>query len=145
MIRFEEGVDYEVQTEAYSMFRMVTDATGLLAGPVAFFQLGEIELFGTEGDVTDPVFRRGEADQNGNLQLTDAVQVLSYLFLGVPTRVPDCFDASDADDNGFVQLTDAIRILGFLFLGGPAPPAPGPTDCGADPTEDAIGCAVYDC
>jgi hypothetical protein len=92
------------------------------------------------------VFHRGDADDNGELQLTDAIKVLGYLFLG--SEAPTCLDAGDADDNGELQLTDAIRILGYLFLGQPAPPAPGPTDqpCGPDPSADPagdLGCASY--
>ncbi|MBI4602753.1 MAG: hypothetical protein HY721_12420 [Planctomycetes bacterium] len=93
-----------------------------------------------------PRFHRGDADQNGTLQLTDAVQVLGYLFLGIPTKVPDCLDAADADDNGQVQLTDAVRILGFLFLGlgPPAPPGPPPEACGADVEPDPFDPCSYD-
>lgn len=91
------------------------------------------------------IFHRGDADQNAALQLTDAIQILGYLFLGTPTKVPECLDAADADDNGVVQLTDAIRILGFLFLGAlpPAPPGPPGQPCGTDGTEDALDCRSY--
>ncbi|MBI4607069.1 MAG: hypothetical protein HY721_34325 [Planctomycetes bacterium] len=89
-------------------------------------------------------FHRGDADDNGQLQLTDAIRILGYLFLGA--AAPACLDAADADDNGQLQLTDAIRILGYLFLGGspPAPPGP-PTDaCGPDPSSgDDLGCEAY--
>lgn len=88
-------------------------------------------------------FRRGDADQNGVLQITDAVQILGFLFLGLETRVPDCPDIADADDSGQIQLTDAIRILNFLFLGtGDVAP---PLDCGQDPTDtDELTCTSYD-
>jgi hypothetical protein len=92
-------------------------------------------------------FHRGDVDQNGDLQLTDAVQVLGYLFLGIATRVPECFDAADADDNGQVQLTDAVRILGYLFLGAGPPEPPGPPDtgsCGPDINDDALDPCTYD-
>jgi hypothetical protein len=51
VLLFQEGREYEVQTEAYYMFRMVTDQTGLPGGDPAnaFFQIGEIEFFGEEG------------------------------------------------------------------------------------------------
>jgi hypothetical protein len=101
----------------------------------------KVELvFGEATPPLDTPFHRGDTDQNGQLQLTDAVQILSYLFLGLPTKVPDCLDAADADDNGQIQLTDAIRILGFLFLGSasPAPPGPPPNACGADPSADGF-------
>ncbi|MBI4603751.1 MAG: hypothetical protein HY721_17490 [Planctomycetes bacterium] len=92
----------------------------------------------------EPVFHRGDADQNGQLQLTDAIRILGFLFLGGPA--PDCLDAADADDNGQLQLTDAIRILGFLFLGGvpPATPGPPPDPCGPDTAgADELGCTAY--
>jgi hypothetical protein len=41
-----------------------------------------------------------------------------------------------------LDISDAIRLLDFLFLGAQAPPDPGPTTCGVDPTPDAIGCAA---
>jgi len=90
-----------------------------------------------------PSFHRGDADENGELQLTDAIRILGVLFLGQGT-IP-CLDASDADDNGELQLTDAIRILGVLFLGQGTIPAPGPTTdpCGQDPTDDALDCGTY--
>ncbi|HVR74999.1 MAG TPA: hypothetical protein VMT52_11730 [Planctomycetota bacterium] len=89
-------------------------------------------------------FHRGDADDNGALQLTDALRVLGFLFLGLPA--PTCLDSGDADDNGALQLTDALQILGFLFLGGPPPAPPGPPGdaCGIDPTmEDELDCVSY--
>ncbi|HVR75571.1 MAG TPA: hypothetical protein VMT52_14645, partial [Planctomycetota bacterium] len=89
-------------------------------------------------------FHRGDADDNGSLQLTDAVRILGFLFLGGPA--PTCLEAADADDNGSLQLTDAVRILGFLFLGGPppAPPGPPPSPCGPDPAGSPdLGCDSY--
>ena len=86
-------------------------------------------------------FFRGDADDNGKLELTDALRVLGFLFLG--NLPPTCLDAGDADDNGKLELTDALRILGFLFLGNapPAPPGPpGPgNSCGVDTTPDNLG------
>ena len=101
----------------------------------------------TGGPVT-PVFHRGDADNNGSLQLTDAVRILNVLFLGVGTI--GCKDAADADDNGSVQLTDAVRILNVLFLGVGTIPSPGPPPaaCGPDPTPDSngdLGCDSSSC
>jgi PKD repeat protein len=99
--------------------------------------------FGT-GPPPGPVFHRGDADSNGEVQLTDAIRILGILFLGQGTI--SCMDAADADDNGTLQLTDAIRILGVLFLGQGVIPPPGPTSepCGLDPTaDDGIGCDSY--
>jgi hypothetical protein len=89
-------------------------------------------------------FRRGDSNQDGGVDLSDAVFLLGTLFLGRGT--PACDDASDSNDDGLVNISDAIMTLSALFLGqGPLPP-PGMTDCGVDPTEDALGCeAVSPC
>ena len=88
-------------------------------------------------------FRRGDSNASGDLNITDGVFVLNYLFLGGPE--PTCQDAADSDDNGQLNITDGVRILNYLFLGGPAPPAPGPDTCGPDPTpEDELPACVYE-
>ncbi len=84
-------------------------------------------------------FLRGDTDANGALQITDAISLLGYLFLG--GRQPSCQDAADTDDNGALQITDAVRLLGYLFLGGAELPAPFP-GCGLDPTGDALPCTA---
>jgi len=87
-------------------------------------------------------FRRGDSNASGDLNITDGVFVLNYLFLGGPE--PPCQDAADSDDNGQLNITDGVRILNYLFLGGPAPPAPGPDTCGSDPTpDDDLPTCVY--
>ncbi len=102
----------------------------------------EVALVGEgEGDA-NPVFRRGDTDGSGSVELTDAISLLRYLFLG--QAAPGCLDAADSDDNGNLELTDAIGVLGYLFLGADAPPAPGPQSCGGDPSEGAsLGCESY--
>ena len=121
-----------------------TPDSGSMEVDLVSFVLGELPpMTGTK-----PRFHRGDADQNDALELTDAIQILGYLFLGTPTKVPDCLDAADADDNTTIELTDAIRILGYLFLGNSTIPDPGPTEnpCGPDPGGDAdhMGCDSYE-
>lgn len=86
-------------------------------------------------------FRRGDANGDGENDISDSIRILSYLFLGVPVL---CLDACDVDDTGEVDITDAIVNFNWLFLGGPAPAAPGPSTCGPDPTEDEVGCDFYE-
>lgn len=85
-------------------------------------------------------FARGDADADGEWNLTDAVYLFETLFRG--GKLPDCFDAADADDSGELDITDGIYILNWLYLGGLQPPPPYP-DCGADPTADPLGCDSY--
>ncbi len=88
-----------------------------------------------------PHFRRGDSNADGRLDISDGVSVLGYLFLG--NEAPECLDAADADDTGVLELTDAVFVFSHLFLGGSAPPPPGASECGPDPTEDALGCEAY--
>ena len=85
-------------------------------------------------------FRRGDADGNGELNLSDAIMTLNHLFLGGPA--PGCEDASDTDDNGEINLTDAVVVLNHLFRGGPTPGDPFP-ECGRDPTDDELTCGAH--
>ncbi len=78
-----------------------------------------------------PQFRRGDATQDGVLNITDAVKIFGILFLGDPDI--SCQEAKDVNNDGAINITDGIRVLGFLFLGQPPPAAPGHETCGADP------------
>ncbi len=82
------------------------------------------------GDVT--IFR-GDVNHDGDIDVTDAVNELNYLFGGGPT--PPCLKAADANDDGELSIVDPIAILNTLFLGTVriAPPYPG---IGLDPTPD---------
>jgi hypothetical protein len=85
------------------------------------------------GDIVSG-FRRGDADDSGKLDLTDAIATLQFLYMGY--AAPACKDAADTDDSGTLDLTDAISSLQFQFMGGTAPASPGPVNCGPDPTTD---------
>ncbi len=93
-----------------------------------------------------PKFRRADFNQDGNVDLTDPISTLNYLFLG--GEGPLCPDSADGDDDGRLEVTDPIFVLNYQFLAGPVPPAPGPTDCGEDPTAeepDLGACAFIGC
>jgi len=84
-----------------------------------------------------PTFIRGDADDSGDLDLTDAIVILIYLFQG--GKAPPCLDAADVDDTGDLDLTDGIYLLGYLFVGGREPPSPLDAP-GPDPTADELSC-----
>ncbi len=86
-------------------------------------------------------FVRGDVNQSGKIDLSDAVAVLMHLFGGAPVA-GDCLDAADVNDSGFVDVGDAIYGLGYLFAQQAAPPAPFPA-CGLDTTEDGLGCESF--
>jgi len=87
-----------------------------------------------------PVFRRGDVNDDVNVDISDAVRVLAYLFGGVET--PPCVDSGDTNDDGAINITDAIFLLNYLFVGNLELPAPAGGACGEDPSEDSLGCVV---
>ena len=78
------------------------------------------------------LFVRGDANQDGGLDVSDAIFALNYLFVGGVE--PPCLAAADVNGTGFVDLSDAIYLLSFIFIGGPPPPVPYP-ECGVDESE----------
>jgi len=102
---------------------------------------------------TDPfcapnvTFRRGDANNDGQADISDASALFNYLFMG--GSAPPCDDAADANDDEGVDISDGIFMLYFLFQGGPAPQAPGAFVCGEDPTNavdgDDLGCQESVC
>jgi hypothetical protein len=95
----------------------------------------------------EPVFLRGDANADGALDLSDAVFIFHWLFLGGPE--PPCLEAANAADAAAIDISTGIFLLGYLFLGGPPPPPPGPpapgAACGPDPMGSAssLGCERY--
>jgi hypothetical protein len=87
------------------------------------------------------LFRRGDAASDCGVDITDAIVVLQYLFLG--GMASTCPDAADADDSGVLSISDPVVVLNFLFRASPPPAAPGPSVSGADPTPDELGDCSY--
>jgi PKD domain-containing protein len=87
-------------------------------------------------------FRRGDANTDGAMDLSDAVFTLSALFLGGDQ--PSCAKAADVNDDGAIDISDPVFTLARLFTGGDPIPDPGPLTCGPDPTVDGLGCASGD-
>ena len=86
-----------------------------------------------------PEFRRGDANLEGAVDLSDAVYVLFALFRG-EVELP-CADAADANDDGAIDISDPIWILEWLFVDHSRPPPdPGPFFPGRDPTGDDLTC-----
>jgi len=84
-------------------------------------------------------FRRGDANEDGAVDLGDVLATLDYLFQG--GAAPGCSDAADADDDGVLTISDPIAVLLRLFAGAPPLPAPSDTSTGPDPTPDALPCS----
>ena len=74
--------------------------------------------------------RPSDANQDGRVDVSDAVALLRHLFLGMPATLP-CGDGTvdaagnvallDANGNGTASVSDAVYVLAYLFQGGAGP------------------------
>jgi hypothetical protein len=88
----------------------------------------------------DVFFRRGDVNEDGTMDLSDAVFIIERLFVVQEPIV--CSDSADATDDGVVDVSDVVKITAYLFLGFEPPPPPF-SECGLDPTEDELGCESF--
>jgi len=86
-------------------------------------------------------FLRGDSNGDGIVDISDAVNILSFLFLGSGRML--CKDAADVNDDGILDISDAITTLGFLFLGNPLKIFEPDSIRGLDPTPDSLDCTSY--
>lgn len=90
---------------------------------------------------SNATFVRGDCNQDGSVQLSDAIAALSVLFDG--TAPSDCVAACDTNGDSAFDVADAVSLLGYLFVpGSPAPAAPFPT-CGT--AASTLGCDLGVC
>ncbi|MCA8962145.1 MAG: dockerin type I repeat-containing protein [Planctomycetes bacterium] len=122
---------------------LLTLRVGSLAGPIE----GQLRITWIEHDchsapttaVIPPLFRRGDADGDGTVDVGDVIYLASSIVeVGAPPL--PCRDAADANDDGRLDLADPVRLAFALFQPSTASlPPPGPLDCGTDPSTDTIG------
>ncbi len=96
----------------------------------AFGYADNLSLVLTECDLA---FRRGDCNDDGEVNIADATCVLNWLFAGV--GAPGCVAATNTNGDDAANIADATYLLNHLFAGGPAPAHPFP-DCG---TADLAG------
>ncbi len=147
-LSFGEGKPFDMDT--------VVDGTYLLAGTSqgSLVSAGEDPLDTTYEGWSDGAFWlielpltfecpfiRADPNQDGGVDIGDAIATLNYLFQGGVGGA--CPDSLDANDSGSVDLADAITVLDYLFSGSTIPmPSAG---CDVDTTADDLGCFSFDC
>lgn len=92
----------------------------------------------TRTDLPVVAFRRGDANGDSQIDLSDGLAVLDVLFNGA-APLP-CREAADFTDVNRLDVSTVVFLLNHLFLGGPPPRAPYP-DCGLDSAE-GLGCEM---
>ena len=86
------------------------------------------------------LFLRGDCNDDGIVNLSDAACVLNWLFDRAPQ--PGCIAALNMNGDEAVNVADPVFVLNFLFVGGPRLSAPYP-ECGPGtlPADEQLGCA----
>ncbi|MFQ5655667.1 MAG: hypothetical protein ACE5GW_13175, partial [Planctomycetota bacterium] len=88
------------------------------------------------GAASPALFRRGDCDGSGRVDLSDFRRIFGALFRGGDP--PDCISACDANGSGDLNVTDAVYLVKWLLEGMEPPPPPFP-HCGWQ--RDAVDCS----
>jgi len=134
---------------SYQLEDMIVDQRGniVLTGSTGTPQQ-DSEFLTVKLRTKESPFHRGDANEDGSLDISDGLCILAFLFDG--GDAPSCLESGDANNDGKLDCSDSIMILGYLFLGTrpPAEPGPPPAPCGPDPdapgTPGDLGCEAYD-
>lgn len=63
--------------------------------------------------------KRGDVNNDGNIDLSDAIFLLDFLFQN--GKYPNCIDTADTNGDSIIDISDAIKILFVLFYGEQMP------------------------
>jgi hypothetical protein len=63
----------------------------------------------------------GDANEDGTVNIGDAVYVIAYVFKGGPAPTPYAMCSGDANCDGQCNIGDAVYVIAYVFKGGPAP------------------------
>jgi plastocyanin len=83
------------------------------------FLLSDIPQITFTNISTPPSYLCGDANSDSNVNVSDAVQIINYVFIG--GAAPDPLAAGDANCDGNVNVSDAVWVINYVFIGGNAP------------------------
>jgi hypothetical protein len=69
--------------------------------------------------ISKPSFVRGDANGDGEINVTDVVYLINYLFIGGPEPLP--WESGDVNCDGIINSSDAVYLINYLFISGPPP------------------------
>ena len=64
----------------------------------------------------------GDANFDGELNIGDAIYLVSFVFRGGPP--PVAMNSADSNGDSYVNIADAVYLINFVFKGGPEPNCP---------------------
>ncbi len=106
---------------------------------IEIFTFGDIALVHLPAE--DRSFKRGDANIDGLFNISDAIFILSHLFLPNGEKAL-CKAALDVNDDELIDVSDPIFALVHQFTGGKAPPFPFQI-CGPDFSPPGFPCDFF--
>ncbi|MFQ6002212.1 MAG: dockerin type I domain-containing protein [Candidatus Zixiibacteriota bacterium] len=105
-------------------FYTVPDSQALNPDTSYYWRVRAFDLAGNQSDFqSNPfvfsMFILGDANDDGNIDVSDVVYLINYLFVGGPEPSP--FQAGDANSDEVVDIADVVYLINYLFLDGPPP------------------------
>jgi hypothetical protein len=61
----------------------------------------------------------GDANADGDINISDAVHIINYVFIG--GEEPQPLESGDANCDGDVNISDAVMIINYIFIAGNTP------------------------
>lgn len=137
-LTFSTAIRYRTATGVGNVICMSSEFGGFDGDRAELAERMVAFLFDLEDE--EPDFLRGDANDDGSVNIADAIFTASALFVaGSPG--PMCPDAADVNDDGAIDVGDVVYTASMLFVvDSTPPPAPFP-DCGQDPTTDDLECS----
>lgn len=68
----------------------------------------------------DCTWEPGDANGDGQVNITDAVHIIQWIFAGGPPPTPDLL-SGDFNCDPSTNITDCVAIIQWIFAGGPGP------------------------
>lgn len=69
--------------------------------------------------INPPIPINGDANGSGEIEVSDIIYLVNYIFLYGPE--PDPYLCGDVDCDGDIRLVDIIYLINYVFRGGPPP------------------------
>jgi hypothetical protein len=69
--------------------------------------------------ISGPAYICGDANADQTVNVSDAVYIVNYVFIG--GNAPDPLEAGDGNCDSTVNISDAVWIINYVFIGGNPP------------------------
>lgn len=82
---------------------------GIVAPPDSEYGSGRINAFKTV-----LFLKKGDADNNGDMNILDIVYLINFIYKGGPSPIP-LSDLGDFDCSGYIDILDIVAIINYLY------------------------------